>query len=140
MLVGRGRGDGEFWSFGADANAAGYRVLPVEEAEGAHFLAGVEEDFLAVDLHDGDEVIELIGGEVIGIEDGVVAGDDLHGIDLQAGRAGQSDEELRDLVVGAAFLVPNVFSVLDGFDLFFLRSASDFWRVKRVFSRFMTAS
>jgi len=91
-------------------------VLPVEKAEGAHFLTGVEEGLLAVELNDGDVVVELACAEVIGIEGGTGSIDDLHGPDVELGGTGEGDIEESEVIAGAAFLLPDILSVFDGFE------------------------
>src|ERR1035437_890688 len=111
------RSDGISIAGGGEAQAAGEGVLPVEQAEGAHLLTRIEKDLFAPDDNDGDVVVELRSGEVGRIERGATAVDDLHGVGLEAGGAGQGYIEERDFVVVAAFFLPHTFGIVDGLQL-----------------------
>src|SRR6202044_2821300 len=73
------------------------RVLPGEVTIGRVAFAWVEELVFAVDVDDGDQVIELVHVEPLRDEDLAGAVRDEHGVGLHAGGAGHTDEELGEL-------------------------------------------
>ena len=99
------------------ADAGGAFVLPMHGLEGTHLLAGIEEDLFAAGAEDNEDVVELVGAEVAGIEDAFVAIDHLHGDGVEACGAQHGDVEQGDVVARAALLRPGVLGALGGFQV-----------------------
>ena len=99
-------------SFGL-ANATGQGVLPGEMLIGTVAGAGVEELFFAVDVDDGDVVVELREAEVGFEKETAITIGDGGEVGLHAGGACHGDEEFGELVVAATLARPDVVGVVD---------------------------
>ena len=88
-------------------------MLPGEVSVGAVAFAGIEVHVLAVDVDDGDQVVELIHVEPLGEEDLLGAVGDEHGVGLHAGGAGHGDEELGELRGVAALALEDVIGAVE---------------------------
>src|SRR5580700_2638957 len=80
------------------ANSLGRRVLPMQLAILRIAFAGIEKLFLAIDLHDGDIVIQLTQVKIIGQEKITIAvGYDPH-VRFESCSASKADEEPGELI------------------------------------------
>ena len=90
------------------ANSLGRRVLPMQFAILRITFAGIEKLFLAIDLHDGDIVIQLTQVKIIGQEKITIAvGHDPH-VRFESCSASKADEEPGELIPITPFLFPDI--------------------------------
>ena len=94
------------------AQALNDGVLPGKLPVRAIALAGIEVLLLAVDIDDGDVVIQLRQSQVAGYKNAAIAIGYNHQIRLHSSGAGHGDKELGNLIVAAAFALPDVVGVL----------------------------
>src|ERR1700733_482988 len=104
------------------ANAAYAGVLPGEMPVGAVSRTGVKELLFAVDVSDGNVIVELCEAGVGFEKDAAIPIADSHDIGLQAGGTSHGDKELCHLFAAAAFVAPDVIggtNLLEAFGLLF---------------------
>ncbi len=95
------------------ANATCQGMFPIEMLIGTVAGAGIEELFFAVDVDDGNIVVELSEVEVGSEKETAIAIGDGGEVGLHASGACHGDEEFRDLVIAATLARPDVVGVVD---------------------------
>src|SRR4051812_13624725 len=95
------------------ANAPSEGVLPLKMTVRAVAGTGIECLLFTINIDHGDNVVELREAEVSLGEDAAASVSDCKRISLDAGGAGNGDEQLGELVAGAAFAFEDVIRVMD---------------------------
>ena len=90
----------------------------MQQAEGTHLLARIEQHVFPAEINDGNVVVELIEAEVVLVEESPVAIDHLHGIHAKSGSPAQGNVKQGNVVGRPALLGPDILGIFDLLQLF----------------------